>query len=127
MLIIVLPVATGLSAILGHGIQAIAIAVIVLFTPVLSFIQNRPRENAIERLRHLASPETTLCRNSKVIAIPERDLVRGEIILIQADDHVPKDARLLEAQNLKMEESALGGESVPMLELTKLWLKQRNA
>jgi Ca2+-transporting ATPase len=112
VLIIILLIAVGLSAILGHGVEAIAIAVIVLFAVVLGFVQEYRAERAIEALRQMAAPTATVFRDGDEIELPARDLVPGDVILLQAGDKIPADARLVEAVNLQIEEAALTGESV---------------
>ena len=114
MLIIILLVATALSAFLGHGVEAIAIAVIVLFAVLLGFVQEYRAERAIEALRQMAAPTATVLRDGEEIEIPARDLVPGDVILLRAGDKIPADARLIEAVNLQIEEAALTGESVPV-------------
>ena len=113
-LIIILLIATALSAFLGHGIEAIAIAVIVLLAVLLGFTQEYRAERAIEALRRMAAPTATVLRDGEEIEIPARDLVPGDVIRLRAGDIVPADARLIEAINLKVEEAALTGESVPV-------------
>ncbi len=114
VLIIILLIAVGLSAILGHSIEAIAIAVIVLFAAGLGFIQEYRAERAIEALRQMAAPTATVLRDGDDGEILARDLVPGDIILLKAGDRVPADARLIEAINLQVMEAALTGESVPV-------------
>ena len=114
VLIIVLLVATALSAVLGHALEAIAIAVIVLFAILLSFIQNFRAEKAIDRLRNLAAPNASVMRDGKAMSIPARDLVPGDLVSLNAGDRVPADIRLLSAINLKLDEAPLTGESLPV-------------
>ncbi len=114
VLIIILLIAVGLSAILGHGIEAIAITVIVLFAVGLGFIQEYRAERAIEALRQMAAPTATVLRDGDDVELPARQLVPGDVILLEAGDRVPADARLIEAINLQVEEAALTGESVPV-------------
>ncbi len=114
VLIIILLIAVGLSAILGHGIEAIAITVIVLFAVGLGFIQEYRAERAIEALRQMAAPTATVFRDGDDVELPARDLVPGDVILLQAGDRVPADARLMEAINLQVDEAALTGESLPV-------------
>jgi Ca2+-transporting ATPase len=114
VLIIVLLVATILSAFLGHGVEAIAIAVIVLFAVLLGFVQEYRAERAIEALRQMASPTAAVLRDGKEVELPARDLVPGDITILRAGDKVPADVRLLESINLQVEEAALTGESVPV-------------
>ncbi|MGH9390341.1 MAG: cation-translocating P-type ATPase, partial [Vicinamibacteria bacterium] len=112
VLIVILLVATALSAFLGHGLEAVAIAVIVLFAVLLGFIQEYRAERAIDALREMAAPTATVLRDGEENEIPARELVPGDVVLLAAGDKVPADLRLLEAINLKVEEAALTGESV---------------
>jgi len=112
ILILILLGATALSLFLGHGIESIAIAVIVLFAVLLGFIQEYRAERAIEALRQMAAPTASVLRDGAEIKIPARDLVPGDIILLHTGDRMPADARLIEAVNLQIEEAALTGESV---------------
>jgi len=114
VLILILLGASGLSAFLGHGVEAIAITVIVLFAVVLGFVQEYRAERAIEALRQMAAPTATALRGGKETEIPARDLVPGDVILLRAGDKVPADARLVEAVNLQADEAALTGESMPV-------------
>ena len=111
-LIVILVKATVISAFLGHGVESIAIAVIVLFAVLLGFAQEYRAERAIEALRRMAAPTANVLRDDKETKIPARDLVPGDIIFISTGDKIPADARLTEAINLQIEESALTGESV---------------
>jgi Ca2+-transporting ATPase len=120
VLIVILLVATGLSIFLGHGVEAIAIIVIVLFAVVLGFVQEYRAERAIESLRKMAAPLATVIRQGPEQRIPARDLVPGDCILLAAGDKVPADARLIESINLHTEEAALTGESVPVAKQTAL-------
>lgn len=112
VLIVILLVSAGLSAFLGHAVEAAAIAVIVLFAALLGFIQEYRAEKAIEALREMAAPEAAVLRDGKEQRVPARELVPGDLVLLRAGDRVPADLRLVDAYNLKLEESALTGESV---------------
>ena len=114
VLIVILLVAAALSAFLGHGTEAVAIAVIVLFAVLLGFIQEFRAERAIEALRRMAAPSATVLRDGRETETPARDLVPGDIVRLRAGDKVPADGRLIEAINLQIEEAALTGESVPV-------------
>jgi Ca2+-transporting ATPase len=119
VLIIILLIATGISAFLGQGVETIAIAVIVLFAVVLGFIQEYRAERAIEALRQMAAPTVTVIRDGQEVEIPARELVPGDLILLHAGDKVAADARLVESINLKVDEAALTGESVPVAKNTE--------
>jgi P-type Ca2+ transporter type 2C len=112
VLITILLVATTLSAFLGHEIEAIAIAVIVLFAVVLGFVQEYRSERAIEALRQMAAPSAMALRNGVEVETSASELVPGDVILLRTGNKIPADIRLIEAVNLQIEESALTGESV---------------
>jgi Ca2+-transporting ATPase len=114
VLIIILLIATVLSAVLGHEIEAIAIAVIVLFAVLLGFAQEYRAERAIEALRKMAAPTAGVLRDGQEVEVAACEIVPGDIILLRAGDKIPADARLIEAVNLQIEEAALTGESVPV-------------
>ena len=113
VLIVILLVATLLSALLGHNTEAIAIAVIVLLAVLLGFVQEYRAERATDALRRMAAPTATVLREGEAREVPARDVVPGDVILLRAGDRVPADARILESINLQIEEAALTGESVP--------------
>jgi Ca2+-transporting ATPase len=112
VLILILLAATALSAFLGHSMEAVTIAVIVLFAVLLGFVQEYRAERALEALRQMAAPTATAIRDGQETEVAARDLVPGDVVLLQAGDKIPADARLLEAINLQIEEAALTGESV---------------
>jgi Ca2+-transporting ATPase len=114
VLILILLGATAISLFLGHGIESIVIAVIVLFAVVLGFVQEYRAERAIEALKQMAAPTATVLRDGLEVKIPAKDLVPGDVVILRTGDRIPSDARLLEAVNLQVEESALTGESVPV-------------
>src|SRR5918998_1253352 len=114
VLIIILLCATALSAFLGHGLEAVAITVIVLFAVVLGFVQEYRAERAIEALREMAAPAATVLREGRERRVPARELVPGDLILLATGDKVPADVRLVEAVNLQTVEAALTGESAPV-------------
>ncbi len=114
LLIIILLVATGLSAFLGHTIEAAAIIAIVLFAVLLGFVQEYRAGNALQALRRMAAPTARVLRGGIESTLPARELVRGDIVLLQAGDRVAADLRLLEAVNLRIDEASLTGESQPV-------------
>ena len=114
VLIVILVIAVILSAVLGHGIEALVIGVIVVFAVLLGFVQEYRAERAIDALRQMAAPTATVLRDGQELDLPARDIVPGDIIRLSAGDRVPADARLIEAINLQVDEAALTGESVPV-------------
>ncbi len=118
VLIIILLAASTVSAFLGHGIEAAAIGVIVLFAALLGFIQEFRAEQAIEALRRMAAPTATVLRDGSQSDIPARELVPGDIIIVGAGDRIAADARLMESASLQTDEAALTGESAPVEKIT---------
>lgn len=112
LLIVILLIATALSAFLGQAIESIAIAVIVLFAIVLGFIQEYRAERAIEALKKMAAPNARVLRDGVEVDIPAREVVPGDLVLLGVGDKIPGDARMVEVINLKADESSLTGESV---------------
>ncbi len=115
VLIVILLAATALSAFLGHGVEAAAITVIVLFTVILGFVQEYRAERAIDALQRLAAPTATVLRDGRERDVPARDLVPGDIVVLGAGNRVPADGRILEAVNLQVQEAVLTGESVAVI------------
>jgi len=114
VLIVILLIAVVLSALLGHGVEAVAIAVIVLFASLLGFVQEYRAERAIEALRVMSAPQASVIRDGEESQLAARDLVPGDLVLLRPGDRVPADLRLIESVNLQMEEAALTGESLPV-------------
>jgi Ca2+-transporting ATPase len=114
VLIVILLVATLLSAFLGHGTEAAAIAAIVLLAVLLGFAQEYRAERATDALRRMAAPTATVLRDGEECEVPARQVVPGDVVLLRAGDRVPADARVIESVNLQIEEAALTGESVPV-------------
>jgi Ca2+-transporting ATPase len=114
VLILILIVAVGLSVALGHATEAIVIGAIVLLAAVLGFVQEYRAERAIEALRQMAAPTATVLRDGEEVVVPARELVPGDLLLLRAGDKASADGRLAEAVNLRVEESALTGESLPV-------------
>ncbi len=121
ILIIILLVAIVLSVVTyfidpekGEIVDAVIIAVIVVFCAVLGFIQEYRAERALEALKKMLSPTITALRGGKEEEIPSKELVPGDILLLEAGDKIPADARLVENHSLRCDEAPLTGESVPV-------------
>lgn len=112
VLILTLLAATVLSAFLGHAVEAVAIAVIVLLAVLLGFVQEFRAEQAIEALKKMAAPNARVLRAGIETVIPASSIVPGDIVLIAAGDRIPADGRLIESFNLRVEEASLTGESL---------------
>jgi Ca2+-transporting ATPase len=112
VLILILLSATILSGFLGHTLEAVVITIIVLFAVLLGFIQEHRAGRALEALRQMAAPTARVVRDGEEVVVPAKDLVPGDAVVIRTGDRVPADARLTQSINLKVDESALTGESV---------------
>lgn len=120
-MIIVLIVAAILSGVVANEwTDAAIIMFVVLLNAVLGIIQEARSEAAIEALKQMSTPNAHVRRDGQVVEIPSTQLVKGDIVLLEAGDVVPADLRLVLAQNLKIEEAALTGESVPVEKKSKV-------
>ena len=114
ILIIILIFAIALSALVGELVDAAIILVIVIFCAVLGFIQEYRAERAMEALKKMLSPTITALRAGKEDEILSRELVPGDILLLEAGDKIPADGRLIESHSLRCDEAPLTGESAPV-------------
>lgn len=114
-MIIVLIVAALLSGFVAQEwTDAAIIMIVVILNAVLGVFQEARSEEAINALKKMATPNAHVRRNGQVVEIPSTQLVQGDIVLLEAGDVVPADLRLTVTKSLKIEESALTGESVPV-------------
>jgi P-type Ca2+ transporter type 2C len=113
-MIVILVVAALVSALLGDYEDSVAIAVIVVLNAALGFGQEYRAERAMAALKRLSVPTVKVRRGGHVREVSSRELVPGDVVLLEAGNLVPADGRLLEAANLRVQESALTGESEPV-------------
>ena len=119
-MIIVLLVAAALSGVTavyeGESFADVFIILfVVILNSVLGVIQESKAEEAIEALKTMTAANSKVLRDGKLVVIHSEDLVPGDVVLLEAGDAVPADARILECASMKVEESALTGESVPVV------------
>ncbi|MGB7294410.1 MAG: cation-translocating P-type ATPase [Candidatus Aminicenantales bacterium] len=114
VLIIILLAAIVLSVLIGEVLDAVMIGAIVMFSALLGFFQEYKAEQALEALKRMLAPMITVLRDGKEEEIPSRELVPGDILLLEAGDKIPADARLVEVHSLSCDEAALTGESIPV-------------
>ncbi|MGV8980944.1 cation-translocating P-type ATPase [Clostridium sp.] len=114
ILIYILLAAAVISALLGETSDAIIIAIVIIINATVGIIQESKAEKALDALKKLSTPKAVVKRDGQLKEIPSEEVVPGDIIIIDAGRYVPCDLRLLEASNLKIEESTLTGESVPV-------------
>ncbi len=110
--VILLIVASVISALLGDYVEAAAIMSIVLLNSILGIVQERRAEEALAALKKLAAPDAQVIRDGHRVSVPSYELVPGDIVFLEAGNFIPADIRLLEAVNLRVEEASLTGESL---------------
>ncbi len=113
-MILVLIGAAIISGILGQRLDALAICIIVVLNGIIGFVQEYRADRAMQALKKLATPTTRVRREQQVVPLSTLNLVPGDIVLLEAGNLVPADLRLVEAVQLKVDEAALTGESVPV-------------
>lgn len=126
LMTIILLVATALSVTMGEVTEAISIVTIVFLNAVMGFIQEFKTERTLEALKNMAAPSSTVIRDGEQITVPAKELVPGDILLIEAGDKVPADAILRSVSNLQVDESLLTGESVPVIKVASSAAKCAN-
>ena len=113
-LVLILIGASIVSAFVGEVADSLVIIVIVVLNAALGVFQEAKAEKAMEALQKMAAPNSKVIRDGNIQTVPSRELVVGDIVLLEAGDYVPADVRILESMNLKVEEASLTGESVPV-------------
>jgi Ca2+-transporting ATPase len=113
-LVIILIIAALVSLALGEYVDSIAIMIIVALNAVVGVIQESKAEQALAALKKMAAPQAQVIRDGHQVTVPGREIVTGDIVLLEAGNYVPADVRLFESFNLKVEEASLTGESVPV-------------
>ncbi|MCD4801804.1 MAG: HAD-IC family P-type ATPase, partial [Anaerolineales bacterium] len=125
--VILLIVASGISAALGEWVEAAAIMTIVLLNAVLGVVQERRAEEALAALKKMASPDANVLREGHRKSIPSREVVPGDVVFLEAGNFVPADIRLLETVNLRIDEAALTGESFAVTKNAEMELEEDSA
>lgn len=121
--VILLIVASVISMILGEWVDSGAILLIVVLNAVLGVVQESRAEEALAALKKMAAPDAQVLRDGKRLSVPAIQLVPGDIVYLEAGNFVPADIRLLDAVNMRVEEAALTGESVPVQKNASLKLE----
>ena len=120
-MIIILLIAAVISAVVakmqgtGDYIDSIIIIAIVVLNSIMGVVQEAKAEKSLEALKNMSAPVAKVKRNGRMIVVKSSELVPGDIIELEAGNYVPADCRLINSHNLKIEESSLTGETVPML------------
>ena len=113
-MVIVLLVAAVISGFLGEITDSIIIMLIVILNAILGVVQENKAEQSLEALKKMASPAAKVIRDGNPEVIPASELVAGDVVILETGELVPADIRLGQTSNLKIEEAALTGESVPV-------------
>jgi P-type Mg2+ transporter len=112
-LVIILIVATIITAIVGEFVNAIIIGTMVVASIIIDFTQTYRSHRAAERLREQVAPTATVMRDGQFVELPRKLLVPGDLVRLSAGDLVPADGRLVQSRDLHVQESVLTGESLP--------------
>ena len=111
-LVLILIASAIISGILGDAESAAVIVIVITINAILGTVQTVKAEQSLQSLKNLSGPEAKVLRDGSAVIIPARELVVGDVILLEAGDMVPADGRLIENASLKINESALTGESL---------------
>lgn len=132
-MILILIIASVISAIVakvegtGDYFDSIIIIAIVIFNAIMGLVQEAKAEKSLEALKKMSAPTCQVKRNGKWETIASQEIVPGDIVLLEAGSYVPADCRLIESTNLKVEESSLTGETVPVQKQAEVKLTQNTA
>ncbi len=114
LLLYVLMAAALVTGLMGHWVDTSVILAVVVVNVVIGFVQEGKAEKALQAIRHLLAPHAVVLRDGRQQDIDAADLVPGDVVLLASGDSLPADVRLLQARNLRVDEAALTGESVPV-------------
>ena len=111
-LVIILIISAVISGILGDAESAIVIFVVITMNAILGTVQTVKAEQSLNSLKQLSAPEAKVARDGNIIQIPSREVTIGDEVILEAGDCIPADGKLIECASLKVDESALTGESI---------------
>ncbi|AXI09027.1 calcium-translocating P-type ATPase, SERCA-type [Oceanobacillus zhaokaii] len=114
-MVIVLLAATLIAGLLGEFVDAIAIMLIVLVNGFIGYFQEQKAEKSLDKLKELSAPLAHVLRDNKWERVSSREVVIGDIVKIDSGDRIPADIRIIKSTSMETEESALTGESLPVM------------
>src|SRR5690554_3863754 len=122
-MVVILFIAAVVSGVIGvmenEGlVETIVIFAILLINAIIGTIEESRAQSSLEALNKMSSPQSKVLRNGQIEEISSIDIVPGDIVVLDTGDIIPSDIRLIEAVNLKVQESALTGESLPVDKIT---------
>ncbi|WLR52286.1 cation-translocating P-type ATPase [Bacillus tianshenii] len=119
-MVLVLIAATVISGLLGEYVDAAAILAIIILNAVLGFFQERRAEKSLDALKELSAPQTSVLRDGEWMKVSSQELVPGDVVKFSSGSRIGADVRIIQADGLEIEESALTGESVPSAKQTEI-------
>lgn len=126
ILIIASIISAGMAYMQGENdyVDSIIIIAIVIFNAIMGLVQEAKAEKSLEALKKMSAPVAKVRRDGKIINIKSEEVVVGDILILEAGNYVPADCRLIKTSNLKVEESALTGETIPVIKQENIVLKK---
>ena len=113
-IVVLLLIAAVISALLGDYVEAAAIMAIVILNTIMGVVQESRAEEALAALKKMSAPEASVLRDGHRVNVPAPELVPGDVVFLEAGNFIPADLRLIESVNMRIDEAALTGESVPV-------------
>lgn len=113
-MVIILLLVAFVQLFLGEFVESLVIFIVLMINSVVAVVQTKRAESSLDALRQMSAPSAKVLRNGEKTSIPARELVVGDIVSLEAGDFIPADGRLINVQNLRVEEGMLTGESEPV-------------
>lgn len=112
--VVILLIATVVTAVLGEVADSVAIGIIVLINAIIGYFQEAKAEAAVEALKKLSAPKARVLRDGNILEVMGAEICPGDILILEAGDYVPADCRVIQASQLSADEAILTGESLPI-------------
>lgn len=113
-MVIILLLVAFVQLFLGEFVESLVIFIVLMINSVVAVVQTKRAESSLDALRQMSAPSAKVLRNGEKTSIPARELVVGDIVSLEAGNFIPADGRLIDVQNLRVEEGMLTGESEPV-------------